>query len=428
MPNAFTRSLSFISRSVDSALTSISGLHGESSWLLNTNSFKIGGFDSGVAVNEKTVQQIPAFVSGVRLLSESLGSLSIKLKRETQDNISIDKKHPAYYLICRKPNQYQTSQIFWETAMRFCILRGNHFAAIVRDGNGDPIELLPINEDKKVDVIEYNSRLFYRVSGIAEIIPSENMLHFKGLGNGVLGIGCVEYAMTSAGVTLASQKNQSKFYKGGSQLDGVLEHPKQLSKDAAMRLRNGWHETYHTNDPKARVAVLEEGMAYKPISVSPEAAKYLETLKNGYYDIAAILRVPPHMIALLDKSSFNNIEHQGLEFVKYTLLPWITRFEGECWDKLLTEKEKRADELKFKFNLEVLLRGDYKSRMEGHRVAVNMGVYSQNDVRKMEGQAPVKGGERYWMMTNMMPLDKVDEYLMKNQSTTQNQGNDGEGN
>lgn len=399
-------------RSVDNVLSSISGLENPQNWL--GESFRVGNFDSGVTVNARSIQQIPAYISGVRVLAETLGSLPLKLIKTTENQITVEKSHPLFYLVCKQPNQIQTRQVFWETVMRYCINSGNAFAAIIRDSNATPQELILIHEKKKVEVIESLGKLYYRVEGIEEIIPSENMLHFKGIGDGIVGIGCIEYAMTTAGISLASQKNQAKFFKGGSQLDGVLEHPKQLSKDAAVRLRNSWHDTYHTGDPKARVAVLEEGMVFKPISISPEAAKYLETLKHGAYDIAAILRVPPHMIAQMDFSTNNNIEHQSLDFVKFSFLPWATRFESELNTKLLTEAEKKADELSFSFNLEGLLRGDFKSRMDGYRIAINAGIKSQNECRKLENLAPFEGGDRKWIQMNMMPLDKVDEILERN--------------
>ena len=411
--------------SVDQVLTSFSTPNPSDGWL--KGSFSLGASDSGVAVTEKSIQQITAFSSGVRLLAESVGTLSLRVIKETDSSIITLKDHPAYYLIAKKPNSFQTRQIFWETCMRYCILRGNYFVVIVRDQDGTPIELLPVHEDKLVEIYFYENKLYYKVEGIQEIILQENMLHFKGLGDGRVGISCLAYAMSSAGVTLASQKNQAKFYKGGSQLDGVLEHPKVLSESAQKSLRESWHAIYQSGDSNNRVAILGEGMQYKPIAVTPEAAKYLETLKEGNYDIARILRVPPHMIMLLDRSTFNNIEHQGLEYVKYSLLPWISRFEAECWDKLLTEKEKSADQIKIKFNLEVLLRGDYKTRMEGYRTAINSGIMSQNDARKLEDMQPFEGGDRKWLQMNMMPLDMADEILMKNTNTPTN-GDDQETN
>jgi len=198
------------------------------------------------------------------------------------------------------------------------------------------------------------------------------------------------------------------------------------------KLRESWHSLYHSDASNNSTAFLDEGMEYKTVSVTPEAAKYLETLKNGYYDIAAILRVPPHMIALMDKSSFNNIEQQSLDFVKYGLLIWIMRFEAELNDKCLTEAEKLQDEVQFKFNLEALLRGDYKSRMEGYRIAINAGIMSQNEARKLEDMSPYEGGNEHWLQMNMMPLSMAkdilnrtaDQLVLKQLNSQQHESND----
>jgi len=413
LPDIFSASLSLISRSAESAL---SPLTNPSQWL-NTSILHDGfyaGQDSGVAVNSKSIQQIPAYISGLRLLSESMGSLSGKLIQETTDRIIGRKDHPAFKLVFRQPNAMQTSPVFWETCMKYCVHKGNFFALILRDGSMKPIELIPIHESNTVKVFQSGNRLWYQVSGIAEMIPDYNMLHFKGLGDGIIGIGAIEYAATSAGITLATQQNQAKFFKSGSKLQGYISHPKMLKETALKNLRSSWHQIYHNSSAtNNQTAILDEGMEYKTISVTPEAAKYLETLKNGYYDIAAILRVPPHMIGLMDKSSFNNIEQQSLEYVKYSLMPWIHKFEMELWSKLLTESEKDTDELKFRFNLETLLRGDYKTRMEGYQVGISSGIMSPNEARRLEGQEPFEGGDKKWMPLNYAPIDHFDNLLKK---------------
>lgn len=406
-----SRGVNLIARSVEST-ASISGLSNPDNWL--KEAFSINGFyggqDSGVPVNSKTIQQIPAYISGLRLLSETMGSLSGKLIRKTDDNISTLKKDPRHYLVFRKPSKMMNAVTFWETATKYAVHKGNFFAVIVFNDDMVPQELIPVHESRSVKVIENNGELFYDIQGVG-ILPSYMVLHLKGLGDGRVGIGAIEYAATTAGITLATQKNQATFFKSGSKLQGYITHPKKLGKDTLTKLRESWHSVYHSDGGNNQTAMLDEGMEYKTVTVTPEAAKYLETLKNGYYDIAAILRVPPHMIALMDKSSFNNIEHQGLEFVKYGFLIWVRRFEAELWDKLLTEEEKKEDEIQFKFNLDTLLRGDYKSRMDGHRIAINTGIYSQNEARKMEDLAPFDGGDRKWLQINMMPLDRADDIL-----------------
>lgn len=412
---AIFSSLSVLSRSATST-ASITGLTQPDNWL-NT-AFSLTGFanaqDSGVPVNSKTIQQIPAYVSGLRLLAETMGSLSGKMISKTETSITVLRRDSRHRLVFRKPSQIMNAVVFWETATKYAVHRGNFFAVIVRDRDMRPIEFVPVHESRSVKVIESENRLFYQIQGIAEILPSDYVLHLKGLGDGRIGIGAIEYAATTAGITLATQKNQAKFFKSGSKLQGYITHPKQLKKESLEKLRTSWHDIYHAEgDGKNLTAFLDEGMEYKTISVTPEAAKYLETLKNGYYDIAAILRVPPHMIGLMDKTSFNNVEQQSLEFVKYSLLHWVRRFEMELWDKCLTEREKESDEIQFKFNLDTLQRGDYKTRMEGYRSAIQNGIMSQNEARALEDMAPFPGGDEHWIQMNMMPISKADEILSR---------------
>ena len=411
---AIFSSLSVLSRSATST-ASITGLTQPDNWL-NT-AFSLTGFanaqDSGVPVNSKTIQQIPAYVSGLRLLAETMGSLSGKMISKTETSITVLRRDPRHRLVFRKPSAIMNAVVFWETATKYAVHRGNFFAVIVRDQDMRPIEFVPVHESKLVKVIESDNRLYYQIQGMDQILTSDYVLHLKGLGDGRIGIGAIEYAATTAGITLATQKNQAKFFKSGSKLQGYITHPKKLSLDGLKKLRESWHEIYHTDGEKNLTATLDEGMEYKTISVTPEAAKYLETLKNGYYDIAAILRVPPHMIGLMDKTSFNNVEQQSLEFVKYSLLHWVRRFEMELWDKCLTEREKESDEIQFKFNLDTLQRGDYKTRMEGYRSAIQNGIMSQNEARALEDMAPFPGGDEHWIQMNMMPISKADEILSR---------------
>lgn len=409
-----SQSLTLVSRSV-TAVAQVSGIVAPESWLTNSlgGLSMIGAQSSGVPVTSKSIQQIPYYISGLRLLSETLGSLSGKMIRETEDSIDYLKSDPRFRLAFRQPSPAMTAPVFWETAMKYAVHKGNAFAYLRRNERFEVEEILFIHEKYQVNVYEIQGRLWYRIPMLSEeLIPDYDMLHFKGLGDGYVGIGAIEYAATTAGIALGGYRNQAKFYKDGSQLQGYISHPKPLKKETIDRLRESWHKVYHNSEGSANsVAFLDEGMDFKSISVTPEQAKYLDSLKNAGYEISAILRVPPHMIALMDKSSFNNIEHQSIDFVKFSLLPWIHRFEAELASKLLTEREKEADEIKFKFNVETLLRGTYKDRMEGYRVAINIGLMSQNEARKLESMAPYPGGDRRWIQMNMMPVDAADDIL-----------------
>ena len=192
-----------------------------------------------------------------------------------------------------------------------------------------------------------------------------------------------------------------------------MEHPGTI-KDPT-RVREAWQSQFGGSGNSGKVAVLEEGMKYTPISISPEQAQFLETRKFQINEIARIFRVPPHMVGDLEKSSFSNIEQQSLEFVKYTLDPWVVRWEQSLSRSLLSEDEKKR--YFFKFNLEGLLRGDYQSRMNGYAIARQNGWMSANDIRELEDLdklSPEQGGDLYLVNGNMLPLEKAGAYADKN--------------
>ena len=216
-------------------------------------------------------------------------------------------------------------------------------------------------------------------------------------------------AKNAIGLAIATEEYGAKFFANGAAPSGVLEHPGTI-KDPS-RLRENWNSTFGGSANSGKVAVLEEGMKYTPISISPEQAQFLETRKFQIDEIARIFRVPPHMVGDLEKSSFSNIEQQSLEFVKYTLDPWVIRWEQSLSRSLLNEDEKRK--YFFKFNLEGLLRGDYESRMSGYATARQNGWMSANDIRELENldKIPAEdGGDLYLINGNMLPLNKAGAY------------------
>ena len=230
------------------------------------------------------------------------------------------------------------------------------------------------------------------------------MLHIPGLGfDGLVGYSPIAMAKNAIGLAIATEEYGAKFFANGAAPSGVLEHPGTI-KDPS-RVREAWQSQFGGSGNSGKVAVLEEGMKYTPISISPEQAQFLETRKFQINEIARIFRVPPHMVGDLEKSSFSNIEQQSLEFVKYTLDPWVIRWEQSLARSLLSVDEK--SKYFFKFNVEGLLRGDYQSRMNGYSVARQNGWMSANDIRSLEQLDLIpedKGGDSYLVNGNMIPL------------------------
>ena len=213
-------------------------------------------------------------------------------------------------------------------------------------------------------------------------------------------------AKNAIGMAIACEEYGAKFFANGAAPGGVLEHPSTI-KDP-QRVRESWQSTFGGSGNANKIAVLEEGMKYTPIGISPEQAQFLETRKFQINEIARIFRVPPHMVGDLEKSSFSNIEQQSLEFVKYTLDPWVIRWEQSIQRSLLSKDEKAVYFVKF--NLEGLLRGDYQSRMNGYAIGRQNGWMSANDIRELENldRIPAKdGGDLYLINGNMLPLQNA---------------------
>ena len=236
--------------------------------------------------------------------------------------------------------------------------------------------------------------------------PSE-VLHIPGLGfDGLVGYSPIAMAKNAIGMAIACEEYGAKFFANGAAPGGVLEHPGTI-KDP-QRVRESWQSTFGGSGNANKIAVLEEGMKYTPIGISPEQAQFLETRKFQINEIARIFRVPPHMVGDLEKSSFSNIEQQSLEFVKYTLDPWVIRWEQSIQRSLLSKDEKAMYFVKF--NLEGLLRGDYQSRMNGYAIGRQNGWMSANDIRELENLDRIPeedGGDLYLINGNMLPLQNA---------------------
>ena len=384
-------------------------------------SFYMGCSSAGKNVNERSAMQMTAVYSCVRILAEAVAGLPLHLYRYKEDGgkeRAIDNN--LYHLLHDEPNKEMSSFIFRETLMTHLLLWGNAYAQIIRNGKGEVVALYPLMPNKMQVDRDESGELYYiytrssdeakTMEGVTVYLTPRDVLHIPGLGfDGLVGYSPIAMAKNAIGLAIATEEYGAKFFANGAAPSGVLEHPGTI-KDPS-RLRENWNSTFGGSANSGKVAVLEEGMKYTPISISPEQAQFLETRKFQIDEIARIFRVPPHMVGDLEKSSFSNIEQQSLEFVKYTLDPWVIRWEQSLSRALLNEDEKRK--YFFKFNLEGLLRGDYESRMSGYAVARQNGWMSANDIRELENMDKIPaedGGDLYLINGNMLPLNKAGAY------------------
>ena len=369
-------------------------------------SFFLGGTASGKYVTERSAMQMTAVYCCVRILSEAVASLPLQFYRYTDDGGKEKAvEHPLYFLLHDEPNPEMTSFIFRETLMTHLLLWGNAYSQIIRNGKGEVVALYPLMPDRmKVDRDEHG-RLYYEYT----VYDSDDVDGRKGTNKVGRTVRLqphdpIAMAKNAIGLAIATEEYGSKFFANGAAPSGVLEHPGTI-KDPS-KVRESWQATFGGSGNANKIAVLEEGMKYTPISISPEQAQFLETRKFQIDEIARIFRVPPHMIGDLEKSSFNNIEQQSLEFVKYTLDPWVSRWEQAMVRALLTPDEKKK--YFFKFNVDGLLRGDYQSRMNGYATARQNGWMSANDIRELENLDRIpaeQGGDLYLINGNMTKLE-----------------------
>ena len=387
--------------------------------------FFMGNSSSGKSVTERSAMQMTAVYACVRILSEAVAGLPLHFYRYKEDGSkekAIDSN--LYHLLHDEPNPEMSSFVFRETLMTHLLLWGNAYAQIIRNGKGEIIALYPLMPNKMSVDRDENGKLYYTytrsdcepntMNGSSVVLEPKDVLHIPGLGfDGLVGYSPIAMAKNAIGLAIATEEFGSKFFANGAAPSGVLEHPGTI-KDPT-RVREAWQSQFGGSGNSGKVAVLEEGMKYTPISISPEQAQFLETRKFQINEIARIFRVPPHMVGDLEKSSFSNIEQQSLEFVKYTLDPWVVRWEQSLSRSLLSEDEKKR--YFFKFNLEGLLRGDYQSRMNGYAIARQNGWMSANDIRELEDLdkvSPEQGGDLYLVNGNMLPLEKAGAYADKN--------------
>jgi HK97 family phage portal protein len=393
--------------------------------------YLFGPTTSGKTVNEFTAMQTTAVYSCVRILAEAVASLPLHVYRYKENGKERVYNHHLYHILHNEPNTEMSSFVFRETLMSHLLIWGNAYAQIIRDGAGRVVALYPLLPNKMAVSRDKNGEIYYIYTTTSDenpnfkdygsvVLRKQDVLHIPGLGfDGLVGYSPIAMAKNAVGMTIATEEYGASFFANGANPGGVLEHPGVL-KDP-KKVRDSWNEVYRGTANAHKIAVLEEGMKYQQIGIPPEEAQFLETRKFQINEIARLYRIPPHMVGDLEKSSFSNIEQQSLEFVKYTLDPWVIRWEQAMQRSLLLPKEKQ--EFFIRLNVDGLLRGDYQSRMNGYSVARQNGWLSANDIREMEDMNPIpdeEGGNLYLINGNMTKLKDAGLFGGQGQSETAN--------
>lgn len=352
-----------------------------------------------VATNS-TALTISAFYNAIEILSDDIAKLPKAVFQKKNDNRNKLSNHPVNKLIASRPHPKMSAFTFWKTLEAMRLLKGNAFAEVVRNNNtGETLQLNLLNPDK-VTVFETDEKLYYKYNG--RIIDSADMLHFLGFSlDGKVGIGVVTYAATQLGVILEAQKYGETVYNNRGLSYGVIESDNEVADPNKQLLADGFNAKMKSKDPH-KIAVLDEGMKYKRISITPAEAQFLETNKNGVTEVCRWLNIAPHLLKDLGSANYSNIYQQSIEHVQVSVMPRVISKEQELNEKLFSATEKQT--LYIKFNINALLRGDLASKAQFYTSMTYSGIYTRNEIRELEDMNPIEGLSEPLQPVNMQAL------------------------
>lgn len=364
----------------------------------------LGGWydtDSGVEITPSNALQITTVYQCVRVLAESIGMLPLNVMRQSGESRNKAELHPVFSLLKVAPNDYMTAQEWVELIIAHLCLRGNHYSYI-NSVNGQVLELLPLAPSAVEPRLTDDYQVVYDVTfknGEKATLQQSEVLHIKLFTvDGVKGISPIAQASNALGLARATEQHGSRLFKNGANPFGGLKTNDNLSDEQFDRLKSHI-ESYQGSSNSFKPLILEGGLDWVQVSITPEDAQFLETRKYQRSEIAGLFRVPPHKIGDLEKATFSNIEHQGLEFVTDSLMPYVTRIENRLNMALFSQKDQGVYYTKFKET--ALLRGDMKSRAEFYTKMLQNGAMSPNEIRALEDMNPRDGGDIYLTPLNM---------------------------
>ncbi|MEA5067815.1 MAG: phage portal protein, partial [Christensenellaceae bacterium] len=374
--------------------------------------FYFGSSGAGKSVTARSAIQVSAVYACVRVIAETVASLPLHVYENTDSGSVKALRHPLYRLLHDEPNGEMTSFVMREVMLSHLLLWGNSYSQIIRSGRNHIVGLYPLLPDRMEVDRNSTGALIYTYTtteGRTVRLAPEEVLHIPGLGfDGVMGYSPIALEKSAIGLGIAAEEYGSKFFANGATPAGVLTHPNTVKNPKA--LRESWNAAYGGSANANRVAILEEGLRFERISMPNNEAQFLETRKFQVSEICRIFRVPPHLVGDLEHATFSNIEHQSISFGVHTIRPWLVRIEQSMNRALFSEKEKGR--FFVRVNMDGLMRGAYKERMEGYAIARQNGWMSANDIRDLENLNPLSdadGGNAYLVNGNMIPITSAEK-------------------
>lgn len=379
-----------------------------------------GGFSSGggsifrgntTSISAQTAMHLTTVFACNRVIAETISSISLDIYERVGNGKEKAIDHPLYDLLKYSPYPGITSVTWRELIVAALNTRGNHYTQIIRNGNREIKSLFPLMTDNmKAEWTRNGKRGYvYNMGNNKVALPETEVLHIPGLpsDDGLVGLSPIEYNKRALQLGLTTQQFGLNFFEKGANSSGAFSTTGELSDTSYERLKKDLNENYAGMQNSGKPLLLEGGLKFERISIPNNDAQFLETRKYQKEEIASIFRVPMHMINSLENATFSNIEHQSLEFVQFTILPWIKRIEQSMNTQLLSQEERKKYVIKF--NVDSLLRGDFKTRTDGYRTLIQNGVMSINEARSLENMNPVDGGDKHYFQLNMTTIDKIGE-------------------
>lgn len=355
----------------------------ERSWA-NLDAFEGRETSSGIHINETVALGIPAVYACIRVLSEAIASLPlITYERFNNGDKERAKRFSLYKILHDQPNPLQTSFELRELLVGHLCLRGNAYCFIERD-NGEVVGLWPLHPDK-VTVEIKGRELFYRHQndGTERVYPMSDILHIRGLSSdGIVGYSPLSLLKDTFGHCKAVSEYSSSYFKNDASPGGLLVSPNSLNAQSMSNLRQAWEQGHSGKGKHHRVAIMDSGLEWKSIGISPQDSQLIESQKFSVVEIARVFRVPLNLIMDYERSTYSNVTEQNRSFLTHTLQPWLTRIEQSMAKTLLTESEKS------KYLIEHLtqgfLRADTKTRYESYKIGIDAGFLQIDEVRQLE--------------------------------------------
>jgi len=362
------------------------------------------GEKSASSVTVDSAMKIAAIYSCIKVISETIGQMSVTVYETTSGIRKPKPESPLQYLLHDSPNQGMTSSVFQETLMVRALIYGNAYARIERKFS-IPTALHIITKPVKVSYVEKTSEIFYEIEGDKKKYPAYEIIHIKNISrDGILGISPIDELNEVIELGMSQQEFANSFFKNGATVNAILSKDGTLTREQSDSMVERWRKAFGNKMKKGNgTAVLDGGWKYQAIGNNPQDSQLMESRKFSIGEISRIFRVPLHMISELENATFSNIEAQGIEFSKYTISPWVRKIEQEYKSKLFLEKEKIN--MSAKFNIESLMRGDTAARTAMYVQAIQNGWMSPNEVRQLEGWNPRDGGDIYLTPLNMLTTE-----------------------